>query len=114
MSRANDVEAVVLLQAAFIEHLTCYVFTGRTCALGRAARLALELAGNRAVSEAMHGHWQGLAEALEDMMQRRPATGGYPAVAATRPAAAGARPEALSGLGARQPWLVWQRIGGGD
>lgn len=102
MCDSNAMRTVVLLQAGLIEHLTCYVFTGRLCSLRRAARLAAELAGSDALSEATRGHWQGLAAALEDML---------PAPAEDKPGA-GIAPAPAPARARRQPWLVWESVEG--
>ncbi|MCS6786350.1 MAG: hypothetical protein NZ524_04855 [Thiobacillaceae bacterium] len=115
---AEGMHQVVLLQAGLIEHLTCYVFTGRACSIRRAARLAAELAGCAQLPLDARGHWQGLAEALEDML---PASPPREAPAASDASAGGklaptpqadvqsaaARSGAVS---KRQPWLTWEQL----
>jgi len=110
MNAAVDPQ-VVVLQSGLIEHLGCYVLTGRTRAIGCAARLAWQLAGHEALTPAARERWQEMAEALERLVLpgHDPATAD--AVASARAAAAGGpirRP---------RPWLTWesgQGLGGCD
>lgn len=99
MVATNAAQRLVLLQAGLIEHLTCYVFTGRRCAVLRAARLAAELAELGELTPAQRTRWLELAEALEGMR--------------TEPLSSVQRPRSqhpAGSVGRRpQPWLVWER-----
>lgn len=92
---------VVLLQTGLIEHLGCYVLTGRTRAIGCAARLAWQLAGHEALTPAAQARWQEMAEALERLVW----PGHDPAAA---DGVASAQAAAVRGpVRHSRPWLTW-------
>jgi len=85
----NDV-----LLAGALEHLACYLLTGRTRAARRACMLLECLAQSAEVSENVRDQCLRLGEILDNLLPQHAPTPARPSV----------RP--LAG----QPWLVWQTV----
>ena len=85
----NDV-----LLAGALEHLACYLLTGRTRAARRACMLLECLAQSAEVSENVRDQCLRLGEILDDLLPQQAPTS--------------ARPQVQPLVG--QPWLVWQTL----
>ena len=85
----NDV-----LLAGALEHLACYLLTGRTRAARRACMLLECLAQSAEVSENVRDQCLRLGEILDDLLPQQ--------------APAPARPQVQPLVG--QPWLIWQTV----